>query len=366
MVAQAPTILIMAAGTGGHVFPALSIAQKLQSLGVNTEWLGTRHGMENRLLENTGIHIHPISVKGLKGKGVLRLLSAPFMLLIALVQSMQVISRVKPVCVLGMGGFVSGPGGVAAKLMGRSLVIHEQNAVAGFTNQLLAKISDRVFQAFPDTFSPAAKVVYTGNPLRKEITALNRQPRNISGSEQPLRILVLGGSQGALAINQLIPQVIAKFSSPMKLELIHQTGKNTLQQTKEHYQSLGLELSEQIQLQEFITDMPEAYAWADLVICRSGASTVSELAAVGLPSILVPYPHHKDQQQTHNANWLVNAGAAYLMPQASLNPESLLKILNELHVDRNKLQGMSEKAKSLAICNADELIATVCLELANG
>lgn len=366
MAAEHPTILIMAAGTGGHVFPALSIAQKLQSLGVNTEWLGTRHGMENKLLENTGINIHSISVKGLKGKGVLRLLTAPFMLLVALVQSMQVIFRVKPVCVLGMGGFVSGPGGVAAKLMGRSLVIHEQNAVAGFTNRALAKISDRVFQAFPATFNPAAKVIYTGNPLRKEITALHRQPRNISGSEQPLRILVLGGSQGARAINQVIPQVMAKFSSSVMPELMHQTGKSTLQQTRDQYQSLGLELSGKIQLKEFITDMPEAYAWADLVICRSGASTVSELAAVGLPSILVPYPHHSDQQQTHNANWLVNAQAAYLMPQADLNPDSLLKILNELQVDRNKLQVMSEKAKSLAICNADELIANVCLELAHG
>lgn len=366
MLAEHPTILIMAAGTGGHVFPALSIAQRLQTLGVRTEWLGTRQGMENSLLENTGINIHPISVKGLKGKGILRLISAPFMLLVAVFQSMQVIFRVKPVCVLGMGGFVSGPGGVAAKLMGRSLVIHEQNAVAGFTNRALAIISDRVFQAFPETFSPSAKVVYTGNPLRKEITALNKLPRIVSGSDQPLRILVLGGSQGALAINEVIPQVMAKFSPSVRPELIHQTGKNTLQKTRLQYQSLGLEIAEQIQLKEFISDMPEAYTWADLVICRSGASTVSELAAVGLPSILVPYPHHGDQQQTHNANWLVAAGAAYLMPQTDLNPESLLEILNNLHVNRQKLQDMSERAKSLAVCNADELIADQCLELAHG
>lgn len=366
MVAEHPTILIMAAGTGGHVFPALSIAQRLQTLGVRTEWLGTRQGMENRLLENSGINIHPISVKGLRGKGVLRLIMAPFMLLVALVQSMQIIFRVKPVCVLGMGGFVSGPGGVAAKLMGRNLVIHEQNAVAGFTNRALAKISDRVFQAFPETFKPSAKVVYTGNPLREEITALNKQAHTISEKDQPLRLLVLGGSQGALAINQVIPQVIEKFSESARPELIHQTGKNTLQQTKLHYQSLGLETSDQIQLTEFVKDMPRVYAWADLVICRSGASTVSELAAVGLPSILVPYPHHGDQQQTHNANWLVNAGAAYLMPQENMNPESLLKLLNELHLDRDKLQVMSEKAKSLAVCDADEFIAGQCLEIARG
>lgn len=366
MVAEHPTILIMAAGTGGHVFPALSIAQRLQTLGVRTEWLGTRQGMENKLLENTGINIHPIAIKGLKGKGILRLIFAPFMLFVALVQSMQVIFRVKPVCVLGMGGFVSGPGGVAAKLMGRKLIIHEQNAVAGFTNRALAKISDRVLQAFPETFIPSAKVVYTGNPLREEITALNKLRRIVSAADQPLRILVLGGSQGALAINEVIPQVIAKYSSTQRPELLHQTGKNTLQKTMEKYRSLGLETSENLQLKEFISDMPAAYAWADLVICRSGASTVSELAAVGLPSILVPYPHHGDQQQTHNANWLVAAGAAYLMPQADLNPGSLLEILNDLQVDRSKLQKMSERAKSLAVCNADEVIAIQCLELARG
>ena len=366
MLAEHPTILIMAAGTGGHVFPALSIAQRLQTMGVTTEWLGTSQGMENRLLENTGINIHPIAVKGLKGKGVLRLILAPFMLLVALVQSMQVIIRVKPVCVLGMGGFVSGPGGMAAKLMGRKLIIHEQNAVAGFTNRVLAKISDRVFQAFPETFTPGTKVVYTGNPLRKEIIALSKLPRIVSTAEQPLRILVLGGSQGALAINEVIPQVMARFSPAQRPELLQQTGKNTLQKTMAHYQSLGLEMSEHLQLKEFISDMAAAYAWADLVICRSGASTVSELAAVGLPSILVPYPHHGDQQQTHNANWLVAAGAAYLMPQADLNAESLLEILNDLQADRSKLQNMSEKAKSLAVCNADEVIATQCLELARG
>ncbi|PCJ25072.1 MAG: undecaprenyldiphospho-muramoylpentapeptide beta-N-acetylglucosaminyltransferase [SAR86 cluster bacterium] len=365
MGATQTTILIMAAGTGGHVFPALSIAQKLQAQGVNTEWLGTRQGMENNLLENTGIKIHQISVKGLKGNGILRMLMAPIMLAVALIQSMRIIFRVKPACVLGMGGFVSGPGGVATKLMGRHLVIHEQNAVPGFTNQALAKISDRVFEAFPDTFKASPKVIYTGNPLRKEIAALNSNVREVSEKDQPLHILVLGGSQGALAINEVIPKTIAELSVAPKPELLHQTGKNNFESTKLNYQSLGIELSEQIQLEAFIDDMPKAYAWADLVICRSGASTVSEIAAVGLPSILIPYPHHSDQQQSHNAKWLVDGGAAVMIQQSDLNSESLKEIINKLQNNREKLNEMGASAKALAICNADELIAAQCLEFAH-
>ncbi|NQV70346.1 MAG: undecaprenyldiphospho-muramoylpentapeptide beta-N-acetylglucosaminyltransferase [Pseudohongiella sp.] len=366
MVTEGTTILIMAAGTGGHVFPALCIAQKLREQGVRTEWLGTRQGMENRLLENSGIKIHPISAKGLKGKGVVRLIMAPFMLIVALFQSMQIIFRVNPDCVLGMGGFVSGPGGVAAKLMGRHLVIHEQNAVSGFTNRVLARISDRVFEAFSGTFKPSAKVIYTGNPLREEIVALNQLTRSVSDRDRPLRLLVLGGSQGALAINQAIPQLIAKLPQSTRPVVVHQTGEGTFEQTKLFYQSLAIELSEQIRLEAFIEDMPAAYSWADLVICRSGASTVSELAAVGLPSILVPYPHHSDRQQTHNARWLADGDAAYLVEQSDLLAETLLEILVDLQANREKLQAMSVRAKSLAICNASEIIAAECLGVAHG
>jgi len=366
MAGDPGTILIMAAGTGGHVFPALTIAHALREQGIRTEWLGTKQGMEHRLLENTGIKIHPISAKGLKGKGVLRLLLAPFMMIAALIQSMGVISRVNPKCVLGMGGFVSGPGGLAAKLMGRRLIIHEQNAVPGFTNRVLSKISDRVFEAFPNTFKSSSKVVYTGNPVRKEIADLHNVVRNVTDADKALQVLVLGGSQGALAINQVIPNVLAQMPANERPFLLHQTGKATLQQTKELYQSLKLDLSEKIRLQAFIDDMPSAYAWADLVICRSGASTVSEIAAVGLPSILIPYPHHSDQQQTHNANWLVNGGAACLVQQSELDAASLHALLDLLCSDREKLQLMSANAKSLAVCNADEQIAAQCMELARG
>jgi UDP-N-acetylglucosamine--N-acetylmuramyl-(pentapeptide) pyrophosphoryl-undecaprenol N-acetylglucosamine transferase len=363
--AENTTVLIMAAGTGGHVFPALSIAQKLQEQNVRTEWMGTHQGMENRLLEGTGIRIHAVSAKGLKGKGIARLIAAPFMLAQALIQSMRILSKVQPDCVLGMGGFVSGPGGLAAKLTGRKLVIHEQNAVPGFTNKLLAKMANQVFEAFPNTFSKNARVIHTGNPLRKEIVALAARPRSIRKPSQRLRILVLGGSQGALAINEVIPVMLAGFPKEIRPSVRHQTGERTLERTQAAYADKGLDSEVDITIAAFISDMAEAYSWADLVICRSGASTVSEIAAVGLPSILIPYPHHSDQQQTHNANWLVQAGAAFLLEQKELTSTALKSLVLDLHENRNKLQQMSDISKSIAIRDADEIIARRCLELAH-
>jgi len=353
----------MAAGTGGHVFPALAVALKLQEQNVRTEWMGTHQGMENRLLEGSGIQIHAVSAKGLKGKGIARMIAAPFMLAQALIQSMRILSKVQPDCVLGMGGFVSGPGGLATKLMGRKLVIHEQNAVPGFTNKLLAKIANQVFEAFPNTFTKNAKIIHTGNPLRKEIVALSAQSRNIRNSSQRLRILVLGGSQGALAINEVVPDVLADFPKEIRPSVWHQTGERTLERTQAAYADKGLDSEDDITIAAFISDMVEAYSWADLVICRSGASTVSEIAAVGLPSILIPYPHHSDQQQTQNANWLIQAGAAFLLEQKDLTAAALKALVVELHENRNKLQQMSDIAKFIAIRDADEIIARRCLEL---
>ena len=359
------TVLIMAAGTGGHVFPALSIAQKLREHNVRTEWMGTHQGMENKLLEGTGIKIHAVSAKGLKGKGVVRLLFAPFMLVQALIQSMRVLSSVNPDCVLGMGGFVSGPGGLAAKITGRKLVIHEQNAVPGFTNKLLSKIANLVFEAFPNTFPSSDKVLYTGNPLRSEIAALAERSRLFEKSSRPLQLLVLGGSQGALAINEVVPELLAHWPGQNRPCVLHQTGERTLDLTQALYKDKGLSATEGIEVVPFISNMAEAYGWADLVICRSGASTVSEIAAVGLPSILVPYPHHSDQQQKHNANWLVNAGAAFLLEQKDLTLAALSTLLLDLDTNRSKLQQMSDTARSISICDADELIASRCMELAH-
>ena len=365
MSAENTTVLIMAAGTGGHVFPALSIAQKLQEQSIRTEWMGTHQGMENKLLEGTGIRIHAVSAKGLKGKGIARMIVAPFMLAQALIQSIRILSKLKPDCVLGMGGFVSGPGGLAAKLTGRKLVIHEQNAVPGFTNKLLAKIANQVFEAFPNTFPKSAKVLHTGNPLRKEIADLALRTRSLEEASRPLQILVLGGSQGALAINEVVPAVLADFPPEIRPSVRHQTGENTFERAKAAYADKGLDSVDDITLVPFVSDMAEAYSWADLVICRSGASTVSEIAAAGLPSILIPYPHHSDQQQTHNANWLVRAGAAFLMEQKNLTVSALKALVLDLHKNRGKVQQMSDIAKSLAIYDADEIIARRCLELAH-
>jgi len=363
--AENTTVLIMAAGTGGHVFPALSIAQKLQEQNIRTEWMGTHQGMENRLLEGTGIRIHAVSAKGLKGKGVARLIAAPFMLAQALIQSMRILRKVKPDCVLGMGGFVSGPGGLATKLLGGKLVIHEQNAVPGSTNKLLAKIANQVFEAFPDTFPKSAKIIHTGNPLRKEIADLGLRTRSFDEVSRPLQILVLGGSQGALAINEVMPELLADWPEENRPSVRHQTGDRTLEITQAIYRDKGLDSVKTIQVVPFISDMAEAYSWADLVVCRSGASTVSEIAAAGLPSILVPYPHHSDQQQAHNANWLVRAGAAFLLDQKDLSVPALKALLMDLHTNRSKVQQMSDIAKSLAIYDADEIIARRCLELAH-
>ncbi len=359
------TVLIMAAGTGGHVFPALSIARKLRKHNVRTEWMGTHQGMENQLLEGTGIKIHAVSAKGLKGKGVVRLLFAPFMLVQALIQSIRVLSSVNPDCVLGMGGFVSGPGGLAAKITGRKLVIHEQNAVPGFTNKLLSKIANLVFEAFPNTFPDSDKVLYTGNPLRSEIAELAEKPRQYEKSSRSLRILVLGGSQGALAINEVVPELIADWPEQNRPHVLHQSGERTLEETQMLYKNIGLSSVEGVEVVPFISNMADAYGWADLVICRSGASTVSEIAAVGLPSILIPYPHHSDQQQKHNANWLVSAGAAFLLEQKDLTLATLRSLLLDLHTDRSKLQKMSDAARSISICDADELIVSRCMELAH-
>lgn len=365
MSIQNTTVLIMAAGTGGHVFPALSIAQKLQERNVRTEWMGTHQGMEHRLLEGTGISIHAVSAKGLKGKGLGRLIAAPFMLLRALIQSLRVLSRVNPDCVLGMGGFVSGPGGLAAKLTGRKLLIHEQNAVPGSTNKLLAKIANEVFEAFPNTFAPGKNIIHTGNPLRREIAALATRPRNFQEPPRPLHLLVLGGSQGALAINEALPDILRDWPRQARPMVRHQTGERTLAQTRARYAAAGFDRDDKVAVLPFIDDMADAYGWADMVICRSGASTVSELAAVGLPSILVPYPYHSDQQQTHNANWLVGNGAAFLLQQSDLTVDALKALLLDVDADRSKLQRMSDAARAIAICDADELIANRCLELAH-
>lgn len=357
-------MLIMAAGTGGHVFPALAIANKLKEKNVRVEWLGTPQGMENSLLATTDIALHKISVKGLRGAGIARLILAPIMLLVAFYQSINVIRKVRPDCILGMGGFICGPAGVAAKFMGKPLLIHEQNAVPGLTNKLLSKFAAKVFEAFPNTFDKKIKAIYTGNPLRKEIVSLASRKQSL-GIDADFKLLVLGGSQGALAINKVLPEVVANWPESPGLQIRHQTGSVSFQETLEHYSALGISQGEKTRVEPFINDMAEAYEWADFVICRSGASTVSELAVVGLPSILVPYPYHKDQQQLLNAQWIAQGNAATIIEQSSLSVTSVLTILMELNGNRERLVKLGEKVKELAMTNADEIVCGHCMEFAN-
>ena len=352
-------ILVMAAGTGGHVFPALSIASLLMSQSIRVEWLGTPKGMENQLLADTGIPLHRISASGLRGSGLLRKILAPFMLFRAFFQSLLVILKVRPTCVLGMGGFVSGPAGIAAKVLGKPLFIHEQNAVAGLTNRLLSNFADQVFEAYPDTFESSVRAIYTGNPLRAKVLRVKKSFK--AKNDSPLRLLVLGGSQGALSINSVIPDFLSGHGLAADIQLLHQTGHKSFAKAVEAYKNRGIPLDENFRVLPFIEEVSEAYAWADIVISRSGASTVSELAAIGLPSILIPYPHHSDNQQLLNAKWLVNEGAAILIRQADFNVHNLEKIVQPFITDRSRLQDMAVNARKIGIRDAAQQIVQLCV-----
>ena len=364
MSSHSPTVLIMAGGTGGHIFPALAIAEQLRLLGVRVEWLGSRHGMENELIGKSDIPLHVIAASGLRGKGLVGMLRAPFMITAALLQALRVMRQVRPGCVLGMGGFVTGPGGIAARLSRIRLLIHEQNAVAGVTNRILARFAWRVMEAFPGTFRAAENVMHTGNPVRQGI-AVSSGAGRVVRAEGPLRLLVLGGSQGAASINELIPRILNQWPGENRPEVVHQTGKRNLQQALDAYRALQLDPDKDCEVTGFIDDMAARYRWADIVLARSGASTVFELAAAGLPSILVPYPWHRDQQQVFNARWLADAGAAVLIEQGRLTADALLEVLRRLSADRGRLQSMAMAAGSRAILDADHRIARTCMEAIN-
>ena len=353
-------VLIMAAGTGGHVFPALSIAYRLISQSATVEWLGTPKGMENRLLADTSIPLHHISVSGLRGAGFFRKVRAPIMLLKAFLQSIFVILKVRPNCVLGMGGFICGPAGIAAKILRKPLLIHEQNAVAGLTNRLLSLVANQVFEAYPNTFARSANAIFTGNPLRSQIIKIKREFEDDGDSN--LRILVLGGSQGASKINAVIPELYFDYQGQGNFQLLHQTGDKSFDETLAKYKDLGVSLSQSCKVLPFIDEVSHAYAWADLVISRSGASTVSELAAVGLPSILIPYPHHSDNQQLLNAKWLVDEKAAILIPQSDFNVQNVKDTLLRLMKDRANLREMGMNARRIGIRDATDKIAALCIK----
>lgn len=342
----------MAGGTGGHVFPGLAVAKKLQLQGWEIRWLGTADRMEAELVPKHGIEIDFIKVKGLRGQGIARLLAAPFKIVSAIFQARAHMKAWQPDAVLGMGGYVSGPGGIAAWLLGIPVVLHEQNAVAGLTNQWLSKVAKKVFQAFPGAF-PSAEVV--GNPVREDVVALAEPKERFEQREGPIRILVMGGSQGARILNQTMPAVMSELGENYQVR--HQAGKNNQQEVAAAYQDKQVAQAESF---EFIDDVAAAYEWADLLVCRSGALTVSEVSAAGVGAIFIPFMH-KDRQQALNADHLVECGAATMIEQPELTVEKLVHEIQSL--DRNQLQQMAIKARSAAKLEADRVVADAIIAL---
>jgi UDP-N-acetylglucosamine--N-acetylmuramyl-(pentapeptide) pyrophosphoryl-undecaprenol N-acetylglucosamine transferase len=352
--------MVMAGGTGGHVFPALAVARALQEQGAQVFWLGGNAGIEARLAPEYGFPIECIAIEGLRGTGFKRWLRAPFKLSVALLHCFRIIRRRKPAVALGMGGFAAGPGGLMARLMGVPLVIHEQNKAPGLTNQWLSRMATRVFEAFPGSFPLTRAAHACGNPVRREIIALAPPEQRLQQREGPLRLLVLGGSLGALALNSSVPAALAKLDPSVRPQVRHQAGDKTLKVALEAY----AEQRVTAEITPFIDDMAAAYGWADLVIARAGALTISELAAAGLGAVLVPFPHAVDDHQTKNAAYLVAANAAVLLPQTQLSAERLAAVLRGFIEQPDTLLSMACAARSLARSDAAEVVAQSCLEVA--
>lgn len=357
---SARSIMIMAGGTGGHVYPALAVAEHLRGKGVNLLWLGTRAGMECELVPKNGIELFTIRVSGLRGKGLIRWITSPLNIAIALAQALRILMRCRPGAVLGMGGFASGPGGVAAWLLRIPLFIHEQNAVAGLTNRLLFPLAKVVMQGFPGTFR-GEKVKTTGNPVRSDILNLPIPEQRLEERHgQTLRLLVLGGSLGAQILNETVPRALSLLPEEANIEIRHQTGSAKIEDTRTIYAECRLKDSGVV---PYIDDMAAAYTWADMALCRAGALTVAELAAVGLASILVPLPIAVDDHQTANARFLSDEGAAVLLPQSELTPDRLMELLLELIRDRQRIYEMSLAARRCGRSRATVDVADACMEV---
>jgi UDP-N-acetylglucosamine--N-acetylmuramyl-(pentapeptide) pyrophosphoryl-undecaprenol N-acetylglucosamine transferase len=352
-------ILIMAGGTGGHVIPALAVAQELQGRDEQIVWLGTQAGLESELVPRAGISLQRIRVSGLRGKGLMTWVLAPFRLAVAVFDALAVLIRLRPKVVLGMGGFASGPGGFAAWLLRRPLIIHEQNSVAGLTNRLLAGLAREVLEGFPGAFSRRVKTRLVGNPVRRAIIDLPAPEVRLGQHGGRLRVLVLGGSQGARVLNETVPLALALLPEDKRPEVRHQAGEKTYDAAVAGYHSTNIEA----RVDRFIDDMAAAYGWADLVICRSGALTVSELAAAGLGAVLVPFPSAVDDHQTVNARFLEKAGAAVLMPQGKLTPATLAAEITRCADDRELLIKRAICARRLAQPGATKAVAELCISL---
>jgi UDP-N-acetylglucosamine--N-acetylmuramyl-(pentapeptide) pyrophosphoryl-undecaprenol N-acetylglucosamine transferase len=347
------TVLIMAGGTGGHIFPGLAVADEMRAAGWDVVWMGARGGMEERLVPRYGHRTAWIRAKAARGRGLVQKLLLPANLLYSFWESARHLRRVRPDVVLGLGGYVAFPGGMMASLLNRPLALHEQNAIAGLANRVLAQVSDKVMVAFPEALKGAE---WTGNPVRADIASLDLPEKRFQDRSGPLRILVVGGSLGAQALNEALPKAIALLAQ--KPDVVHQAGEKHLDALKKNYAEAGV----QGELVAFIDDMARRYAEADLVICRAGAVTVAELSAGGMASILVPFPHAVDDHQTANARFLSERGAALLVPQRDLSPQALAGLIRSM--DRGKLLEMARKARALGKPDAARVVAQRCMELA--
>lgn len=350
-------ILIMAGGTGGHIFPGIAVGQELRERGVAVVWLGGKLGLESRLVPEAGFELHTLDFSGIRGKGVLTFALAPLRLIRAILAAYRILRRLHPISVLSMGGYAAAPGGIAAWLAQVPMVVHEQNRVPGMTNRLLAHFAKRTLSGFANSL-PAAE--WVGNPVRNSISSLPTPQLRLSGREGVVHILVLGGSQGAQSLNTMLPDVIQRRGDRVVLKVRHQCGARHLEKTRAAYAKVNFEVS----VEAFVDDMATAYAWADIVICRAGALTVAEICAAGVASILVPFPQAVDDHQTRNAQVLVEAGAARLVAEGDGFVKRIGTCLDELDRDRPQLLKMASAARDLARPNAVSRIADLCLEVA--
>ncbi len=354
MKSQGP-VMILAGGTGGHIFPGLAVAHVLREQGVEVRWMGARDAMETRLVPQNDIAIDTIPVKGVRGKGLAALLTMPLKLMRAIIGARKILATHRPRVVISFGGYAAGPGGIAARWLGIPLLVHEQNRAAGMTNKTLARFAKVVMTGFPDTFEDE---VVVGNPVREVISTIEAPSTRLNRGEHTLRLLVLGGSQGARALNEAVPVAIAK--SGLKVEVRHQCGERQADEARAAYAAAGVEAS----VEPFITDMAQAYAWADLLVCRAGALTLAEVCAAGVASVLVPFPQAVDDHQTRNALFLVDHGAAVLLKQGDSLAENLTGVLRDLGNDERRRLGMSLSARTLARPDAANRVADIALEAA--
>lgn len=353
-------VAIFAGGTGGHVYPALAVAEELCNRGYSIHWLGTERGLESRVVPAAGYPLHTLHVQGLRGKGLFSRLQAVLAVFRALYEALGYLRRLRPVVALGMGGYVAGPAGLAAWLLKVPLVIHEQNSVAGTTNRLLRRFARRVVTAYPNAFAESIVSQQVGNPVRAELLQQASQAVYDFTGQRPLRLLVLGGSQGARPINELMPAALALIADSCHLQLRHQAGPAHSDLVRAAY---GKDTARDVEVLPFIEDMASAYAWADLVLCRAGALTIAELTIMSRPAIVVPLPQAIDNHQTINAQWLAAQGACVLTAQAQLNPQALAQLLQDLYAHPERLAAMAAAAAAAAQPGASSVVADICEEV---